>query len=566
MQAAAKKDLEGRPWLEKTLINLGAGMNTVVEGGKQIFGKEMSDDDIELNRALKDTAADSQTGGGLIQIVGEIGATSPLGLGGGSLVNAGIRKVAPKLASTLSAIGRAGGRIFNGRNVGAGIVQGTAQGALSPVTSDESRAENMAVGGTIGAVAPGVLALGAAGGKKLSTSAKNTLPRAVALIEKHLGPAEAARVRDVIARGGGNPNSLPLSTAAKTESEVLGALERGSRRRDASWAAQHDAPVADASWNWLRDATAKADDLKNLVANREEILQEGKGYLQRSDFPTDMRKANNDLVDNIEFLRTTPEARVYPEYNALLADVEAMSANPARTARDYASMWFRLQNEADRAVNPEVKTAIKQLQNYVGDAADTSSGGEFSAVLGRYKADQGAVNEAQAMKDIRGEFQTPEGVDRTTRSFDSPELTSSKLRGALANKGENEYGSLIGDQERRSLTELASELRRHEIYKGVNSPGATSVEQFDPMNVLATGRNNPIYLMPGLRGLVEATIGRGDKATLAAIDRALRNPDEYLRMLQAKDALGRPLTDQEKMIRSALLQSSRGAAAGSTGD
>lgn len=560
-QTAAKMASEGSPWYERAAANVGAGADSIIQGTKQLIPgvKSMTDAELEEKRAIDEGLAENTGGGGALQLGGEILATAPVGMGVGKVLHKAMTKYAPKATQF-------GGRIFNARTATLGAGEGAATAALNPVTGDESRTLNTVAGGTLGAVLPLLLAGGAKGAKVLRN--KYAGERAANKVAEHLGPQEVERVRAIVQDGQGNPTHLPLSTAATTDSELLGALERGSRRRDASWIRQQDAPVAARAWDWFQNATSKADDLGARKQSNEGILAAGKEYLDTAGTPQTLKDASDRLVREIDTLRNSPEGRVNPEFNRTLAEVEIAASNPNRSARDFSSQWFRLQDQIEGATNTEVKSALIKLQNEVATAADSASGGGgFSDMIGRYKAEQGLVNESTAHQAMRDTFQSPQGgVAKTGRVFDTPELTSTSLRKTLANVGEDKYGTLITGSDRSSIESLADELRRHEIYKGSASPGATSLESFDPMGVLATGRDNPVYLLPGLRGLINATFGRADKATLKVVDDALRSPDAYRAMLAAKEAAGQPLSKTERGVRQILLKSSSALGGAISGD
>ncbi|HXS29694.1 MAG TPA: hypothetical protein VN755_02575, partial [Steroidobacteraceae bacterium] len=128
---------EGMSWGQKALTNVGAGMDTAWQGAKQLVGQGMTDEELREKRKIDEHLAAQTTGGGALQLAGEIAPTIPLGLGAGSLAARG-GGLARAMAASPTMSAAAGG---------------AGAGALQPVTSDESRLANMAMGAGGGAVA-----------------------------------------------------------------------------------------------------------------------------------------------------------------------------------------------------------------------------------------------------------------------------------------------------------------------------------------------------------------------------------------------------------------------------
>jgi hypothetical protein len=70
---------KGMGWGEKALVNVGAGIDSAWQGAKQLVGQGESDEAIKEKRRIDQHLADQTTGGGLLQVAGEIAPTIPWG-------------------------------------------------------------------------------------------------------------------------------------------------------------------------------------------------------------------------------------------------------------------------------------------------------------------------------------------------------------------------------------------------------------------------------------------------------------------------------------------------------
>lgn len=141
---------EGMSGTQKFLAGVGKGMTDVVRGGKQLLGMGTPEEHDEVKR--RDAALTDTTAGMVGNVVGQ---------------------AAPFMAVPASGLVRAG-------------VLGAAQGATSPVGTDDSRAMNTAIGGVAGVVGQGAVN---AAGKILSGPTKyvNETAKRLAARAKELG-------------------------------------------------------------------------------------------------------------------------------------------------------------------------------------------------------------------------------------------------------------------------------------------------------------------------------------------------------------------------------------------
>ncbi len=531
-KAALDRELAGDYSGFKGLVaNVGAGADNVVQGAKQLFGFGDDDATIQQRRALKKTLGDSTPGGGVAQFAGELAASTPLAIGGGAGLTALAGKALPKAVPFLSSLG---GRTFNTGLAGRAAAEGGVQGALAETTEDESRALNTTGGALMGAALPLAMAGGSAMRRLVSGSQAPI--RAGRTFEKQLGKEGIEEIQDVL--DSPIPNKLPLSTAGKSQSVKLAALERGARGRS-DWAYEHDKPLLEKAASELQSATKDADELVPRIADRETVMEATKKYLGKIKGQRAMGKASKELSAVVQDMRATPAVRQNPELTKLLGQTEEMLHHPERTAGDFASQYWRLSSILDDAKLPvENRDVILKLRDAVGASADTASKGEFSAMLGRYQAEQNLVGQAEAAKAIREDFVSPLGVP--TRN-----VTAGNLNKSLASKGENAYGTTLTPEARSDLTSLQKELEQHELYKAGNSPGQSQLALDDPLSVVSSGRDNPFNYFPLVKGSANWLFRGSREATTKAADKAMRSPQEWQKLMDAYAKSKTPITPQE---------------------
>ncbi len=538
--------------------NIGAGMDNLWQGVKQLSGNGDDDATIDERRRIKQHLADSMPGGGVAQFAGETLAGAPLGAGVGSVVGKGLTAL-PMVGKALARVGGMGGRSANLGLAGRGAVEGAVGGAATEVKSNEDRASNVILGAGMGGVLPLALAGGA---KTRQVFSKKAAPeRAAKVFEKTLGKDNV----DAINQAVDSPRqfSLPLSTAARADNPSLAALERGARTRG-DWAYDHDLPVAQKAWADLQGATGNADELGSRVADREAMMSASRGDFATHTDPTLLRRASNDLTDDLQALRGSAAARQNPELTAQLNVVEQMLKHPQRTGEDYASQYWRLSKQLeDTKLSTEMRGGLMKLRDSVHASADTATDGKFSDMLGRYMAEEAHVAQSEGSKALRNTFASDQGVTvpGVKDLYGTPVIESNRLRGALAKKGENEYGDVLAPSTRSGVEDLQKELTRHELYKASNSPGSTSLsENQGPVATLGSGANNPFNRIWALRGMSNLVLGKSRQATVQAADEALRDPQVWKAMMEQYAKSNSPLTPQEyaeRAIRQLMLTPGR---------
>lgn len=544
--------------VKKGLANVGAGLTKGAKGMLGLFGLGDSDEQIMERRKLDEALADDTMGGGLMQLTGELAATTPLAMGVGGAVGKVATKAAPKLAAWA---GSKGTRAFNLGTVGRGAVEGAVSGASAETASDESKGFNTAAGAVVGGALPGLFALG--GSAKNMISKKNAGNRAAKVFTEQLGQRNIDEIADVLdspAR-----SSLPLSTAAQSENTALAALERGARSRS-DWGFNHDRKVAEAAWDQVKGATGAADELSQRVTDYDELVALSKEFLEDKGSKTSVSKAVKEVSDAAQELRTGSVARQNPEVTNLLGEVETLLAHPDATPGDFASQYWRLEKKLEGNLTDEARTVITKLRDAVGGAADTASAGNhFSDMLGRVRSERGHVAQGEGAKAIRDTFMSPGGVPKTAREgFGStPDVTASGLRGAIA-KSEN----VLDLEAIEGLKGTAKELGKHELYKSGNSPGQSGLDIRDPLSIISSGRDNPFNYFPLVKGSANWLFGGSRRATTEAADAAMQSPDAWRKMMEAYAKSKTPLSPEEyaARVRRQLMLLPGRAAVGELGD
>lgn len=528
------------------LENYGAGVDSLVQGVKQLFGKGDDDATIEERRRTKKELAEGRLGGGLTQLAGEVVTSAPVLSGAGAVAGRTLTAL-PKVGQALKALGMAGGRTFNVGNVAQGAAQGAAMGAAGEVTSDESRGLNATVGGVLGAAAPGVLA---AASKVKNMLGKGNAPvRAATQFEKQLGAEGMEQVTDAAVSP--TKTVLPLSTAARSQNVKLAALERGARSRS-DWGFNHDKTVAEKAWAELKDVTKAADDLGARTEATEALVKASKSELDKIADPAALGRASDHVASTTQSLRSSPAGRQNPDLNATLGQVEEMLKHPDRTAGDFASQYWRLDKMVDSA-SGEAKAALVKLRDAVKEGADLAAGGpKFTDLLGKVNAAKSGVTTSEAAQGVRGTFMSDEGVAKTAREWGgTPEIGSSALRMTMAKRG-----GAMNTATREGGERLAKELGQHELHLAKNSPGVSALGVENPLSIISSGRDNPFNYFPLVKGGANWLFGGSRKATTDAADSAMQNPEAWKAMVDAYAKSKTPLTKQEYLAR-ALRQASR---------
>jgi hypothetical protein len=521
-------------------VGIGHGLDRVNLGIKSLVpGLDLSES--EKQRLAQGQAAVAE-GGGLSdvgQFASEMAATG----GPASGIAKGVGWAASKLPLAANA-GQVGGRVFNLGTAGrAGVEGGVAAGALAPLGGD-SRLSSVASGAIGGAALPASVALTVPpvrwARKEFTNAPESVAERGYDVLERTLGPqALSEAVGDVQYYIGTNP--LPLSTAAVARNPNLAQLERGARARGAAsdWTI-HDERVNSQIWDNLQSKLDRS--IKAGVAREQAVpalMAEGKAQLDRMPLK---EKTRDQLVNQINKLLASSEAIANPDVRKALNESLTAVTHQDASLGVLPQLYWALNEAAGGS------TAIAQLRGLVRKAADDGSKGVFSKLMDDYGKLQDKVKQSEAATSIVRELATDQGVPVTRKvAGGRPVVEELRLRKALAKYGEQPGGgTTLRPTDRRGIESVLEDLSNHELYK--NSPGATGLDVTNLDSIIASGRRNPIYLVPFLRGLVRKVTDPLDEATKKVVDNALRNPEEFMRLVDQKSHFEAPLSDRERFL------------------
>jgi hypothetical protein len=343
-------------------------------------------------------------------------------------------------------------------------------------------------------------------------------------------------------------------------SPQLGGLERGSRGRiDFT---PLDRKVAEESANLLRGATNAADNLPALAKIPSDIMVEGKKVLDK--FPLE-QGTRESISKSLIKLRNSNEVvgdttgRLAKELDSAIRAMD----NPKATLGVVPQLYWSLGQDAGNS------TAIQQARSVLKEAADAGSGGKFSILNKNYGVAVDKLKGAEASDVLRKSVMGQGGIPTTGNFYGSvdagdaiPQMTSQGVRrgmGAATKSGGIEQ---IDPQKVKELGLLADQLRGHEIYK----PGSSGGSALDLGGAEGTASSilnaGPLWR---LRGALGSVFGGLNKASQNAVDQALLDPNAFMKMVDAKRALKRPLEAWEKVAVEAIRGTSRSQAI-STGD
>jgi len=223
-------------------------------GGKNLVGQGSPEEAArreQIAAKLKELGIVGQAG----NMVGTAAATAPIG-GAVGLGGKAAGMIAPQLLKKAMALG---GKTMNVGNTIKGAAAGAATQGIIGDPQDQGakdRVDDLQEGAFYGGVIPAVGTALAPVGKVLkkawnavSTNADNVSQKAIEALQRRLGPEEFESVMRKIEHR--PQTTLPLTTAAITESPKLGALERGGRTRGHVDYPSQDEASARAAWDYM---------------------------------------------------------------------------------------------------------------------------------------------------------------------------------------------------------------------------------------------------------------------------------------------------------------------------
>ncbi|GAB3773742.1 hypothetical protein GCM10028796_46670 [Ramlibacter monticola] len=465
-------------WGQRALVNLGAGVDNLVQGGKQLagkagWGKGITDEEIEEKRRRDDALADSTTGGGLLQVAGEV---LP-GMAAGALVG-------PAALPALARVVPAANAIRNVRPLVKTLIAsglgGAAGAGVTPVKSDESRAENMAIAGTVGMAVPGGgAAIGKAGqgGYRVLTRS-GARSKALNFIDEFLPPgyrpnlggaADEVRVNAPHPSGYGNREfNVPQSAAQATNDPYLTQLElysRGNKTGGPQWQNFDDIRNME-----LYRATQEMAP-SELRLQRLDAVRHGRTAPMRQGALASAEARGGYVEPVLEHVRqiaegpagggANPNLESITNYVQRVLGPDAKGVTASRLYEVRKTLAEKLGGRTDPSdqLGGAVKKAraeVMDLLDTIDNALDTASQGRFAPYMQEFRARSGPYSSGHALADV-AQTMEQKGLKGT-----DPEVTFDAYKKALQRSTEGKWGSKLTPSDEGAAQVLRETLRRGE--------------------------------------------------------------------------------------------------------
>jgi hypothetical protein len=593
-EAAREQDeyIANLPTWKKVALNVGAGVDQLVTGAKQLFSGEEEEKrlrkEVDRKRPFNKKLGESlqvgldspswvPTAGEALQSVGQIAPTMAIPVGwagqGMRMLPNAYRAVRGLPAATAPA------RIGTGSLVADAAASGAAFGAIAPVGTEDSRGINMLTGAATGAAFP----LTMAGGNQVANMVTRSggERRAGAQIGRELagdGVDEGAVLNQTLARlraiqqaranqiPGAPGQNIPLSTAAQLRDAQLARLEAGSRARNgANWYdfdQQQAAAVADA----LRTATSSADDLaarKALrgqnwdtrwaqakgSANMQNFGQNLAGFRKNLDQAMMSAESSNPAVRNMLTSIADEVDRLGPAFG--LGNLQQIRAN---LSGKYNPMSPNAYASVPRDA-PATQSVLREIDNILNQATNN----RWQDVVTGYARESQPVAASKAAGRVREAFYDPatgrvRGV-AADAAGDVPKITEAGLGRALdAARGPDKSLQLSPEANRR-VEAILDALRAQNIVQGVKRSataggGSNTASDMFAARAAAQAGDTVAGMAGGPAGVATKTaldaLGNVANANRdAALARALQNPEQMIAIIERRLQAGQPLSATE---------------------
>lgn len=549
--------------LPKALANLGAGFDTAWQGAKQLVGQGEGDAAIKEKRKADEALADVTTGGGLLQIAGEALPTMVIPAGGAArLAGAGLRGVGAARAA--NAIGGGTARL-----VADNALMGAVGGALGPVTSDESRLGNAAVGATFGAALPAAGSVVRAGYENFTrTGAANKVAREIrdAIIEA--GGTEA-QVRQALAdyateaasQGGAH---IPLTSAAAAGDSGLARLEAGARARSGANFRQGDQLRAQRVQDAVLRDTAEAEQLAARRGQRAAEWDANWAQAQEAALPEVWAQRLPEFRQNLDIAMRSPEASnpaVRNVLNTVADEIDRLGEDftPAHLQQIRANLNQRGSGQYHASPNayqsaPRESAAVNSLLQEVDDVMNATTQGAWGGVLDAYATGSRAVDAAKAAGRVREKFYEPNTGRILGKTADDAgevaKIAEAGLGTAITRGQGPDKVQRLAPQAQAGLAQTLEALRAQNIVQRVKDSATagggsnTASDQFAAKALEAMpGQNSGMWgaIVSGAKNFAQR---RKDEAMVEA----LRNPQALQALLAQADRAPSTLTPKQQKI------------------
>jgi len=597
MNSMAGARLKEMSWLPRALLNVGSGVQELVTGAQQRLNDAFGSDErrAELQkraadeRALAETLAANTTGGGALQVAGNVAPT--LAIPVGAFANTALRagtflprayqalragsSIAPA-ASTTAKLGTAG-------LVGDAALSGLAFGGLRPTVEGESALYNAATGAGYASVLPG-LGYGVNSIRRMTTAGGGGERAAEQVVGELAGEgADQVARQNVLSRtlaqlrGLGPQGPIPLTSAAQLDSADLARLERGSRTLNAGNWYDFDQAQARAVADEFGAATSDATDLASRRALRKQAWDNNWAAAERAvDAPLFRQEVSNlkATVDDALMTADAANPAVRNMLQQIASEIERygdrIQPGVLQQIRANLSGKYRPISQNAYEAAPRDSNATRLVIGELDRILNNVSGNKWQTVVDEYSAGSRLVDQSKAAGRVRETY-----YDRNTgrvlgvsadAAGDVPKITEAGLGRAIGRGSDRAGNTQLSTAAQNRLDTVLDALRRQNITQRVAktaTSGGGSNTASDTIAAAAAGQAADV--IGGVAGAPGAVVARGGLDALRAfantrrdqaLAEALQNPQELLRVLEQLERAGQPLTAEQD----ALLRILRGSA------
>lgn len=548
----AKMALEGVGPGERALINLGAGIDSTVQGVKGFFRGNSPERDAEIEaKRTRDSEAADTFGGSTLQVLGEI-APSLLIPGGGYVKGAqgamnlvrGVNMAKPLATrpGTWSAMADTG-------------IAGALGGLIQDRKSDENAAADVAMGSLAGLV-PGAVAgvrsikdmLGKGGAEK---RAAEQLIRVMGGVDE--AEAELAKIAGF--KPSVTTKNVPLTTAEVTQNADLKVLENAAAAKNTGqWTPFRERQAAE-RWKSAQEVTRDAPNLEDLMKTRDDVTapwrERALGRAGKDPFFT---APTAEKVDELwkSGLRSSPAGReviqyVTRELNEGITPEQLYQVRKTLTGK--LNGKAAITDTLAQSVKDQ-RVAVMQIVESIDQGLNDASKGAWEKYLKKYQNKSGEVNNARASELLRDAWESGPRFGREGQQV--PALTGERLRKAVDKFGPDEFGGTHFNEVTESgLRELQENIdKTTSLGSTVRSTGTGGGGSQTVMDTAA--RDMFEDRMKQAIPIIKPLIDRGVNIEKQVLQDALMNPDRFTAVVSRKLQQGKPLTPTEEAVALAL--------------
>lgn len=506
--------LEKTPVGKRGLVNIGAGMKSLVTGARQIAGTSTQSDanDIAASEYLQ-----TQPGGTIGRIVGQSVpfAAVPAGLAGQALgrtlQGAGM---AGRALPGAGQIVRAGTAVAASPMTDAAIV-GAGTGALIPASSSGERATNIAVGSAVGPAA-GIVARGIGGAAEIVRAGLK--PEQVAAKGLIAAATDPARLRAMQGAGEIVPGSVP-TTAAMTGDAGLLAMEREMRSSNVG----QFAPIDEAAAMARREALASVAKTPEALAQARAARQANEAMFYSQSLPQVSVTPDAELVS---FLKTDAGKEAVRSAQKIASNMRMpFAAGGKFSGTDLQLIKMGFDDAAQKAASKmtpsgqNMARSVDDLRKQFVAHLDATIPG-YQSARQQYAAASQPIREMEAGQQVQEAIQRSGG--RVATGVEAPSAMQFERAVRAADAGD--YGSNFSPEAKSVLDAIAADLRRSELVnaKNVRGLGSDTYQKFASQNVASKVLGGNTELARRVQNL-PMFAGRNDEVSQMMV-RAIADP------------------------------------------